>query len=75
LPHPDLLRLHTALARLVRCPAQAGGRQGGGSRGEEEYPIKPVFYDWTHGFPVGSAFLAGLTGEVQDKFMLDGIEA
>ena len=83
LPHPDLLRLHTALARVIRCAAQAydGDGEGDEEEGEEdpeaekeECPIKPVFYDWTHGFPVGNAFLTGLAGEIRDRPRLDGRE-
>jgi len=38
---------------------------------KEECPIRPVFYDWIHGFPVGDAFL--VASEIQDKSRLDGL--
>ena len=39
LPHPDLLRLHAALARVVRCAAQAyDGDEGEDEEGGEEGP-------------------------------------
>ncbi|KAF8422265.1 hypothetical protein EV426DRAFT_606743 [Tirmania nivea] len=36
LPHPDLLRLHAALSRVVRCAGASGEKQGDDYCGEEE---------------------------------------
>ncbi|KAF8416557.1 hypothetical protein EV426DRAFT_417183 [Tirmania nivea] len=36
LPHPDLLRLHAAIARVVRCAGASGEKQGDDYCGEDE---------------------------------------
>jgi len=51
LPHPDLLRLHAALARVIRCAAQAydGDEEENEEDGEEdpEHEYSPVnYYQW-----------------------------
>ena len=43
LPHPDLLRLHAAISRVVRCAGASGEKQGddycGDEEGENECPL------------------------------------
>jgi len=42
LPHPDLLRLHAAISRVVRCAGASGEIQGDDYCGEEEEDEDPL---------------------------------
>ena len=42
LPHPDLLRLHAAIARVVRCAGASGEKQGDDYCGEDDESEAPA---------------------------------